>query len=103
MKFEEQKIIVRLGEGDEQAIVTFIEPLENERLQIVELGKENIRKALQFVYKNCVKVENLFYENSAVTVDDIRSGNVRGTIADAIVIGYFAAITTSPDSAEKKD
>lgn len=103
MKFEERKIIVLIGDGDDAARITFVEPLENERLKIAEIGKENIRLALQIIYKNCVAVDNLYVEDNEITVEDIRSGNIRGTVADAIAVGYFTAIAKySEGDAEKK-
>lgn len=101
MKFEEQRIIVKLGEGEDEARIIFKEPLENERLKMVELGKENLRLALQIIYNNCIDVENLFYLDQPITHEDVRGGNVPGSMADAIAIGYYAAVM--PKAASEKN
>lgn len=103
MKFEEQEIIVKLGkeEDGDQAVLKFLEPLENERLQIIDLGRDNLRKALQIVYKNCVSVENLFAGDREVTTEQVQKGDLRGSIADAIAVGYYAALNPLPEDPEK--
>jgi len=96
MKFEEQKIFVRLGEKDsaDEAVITFLEPLETERIQLQQLYKDkDILGVKGIVRKNCVDVQNLFNpEGIAIDVASIKAGNLRGSYADAIFIGYMQAI-----------
>lgn len=104
MKFERQNIIVKLGEdGPEQAILTFQEPLENERFKTVEFAKKkSIHKAKQLVFSNCIAVQNMFVGDKEVTVDDIRSGNIQGSAADQVVLAYWLALTPKDEAEEKK-
>lgn len=106
MIFEEKNIIVRLGEGDSEAKITFVEPLESERIKSRELGRQGDFLGLaEIVRGNCLSVENL--KDSAenyITVEDIKSGNLRGSYADAIFVGYMQAIFPQEDKdAEEKN
>lgn len=107
MKFEEQKIIVKLGDEGDEAVITFNEPLETERFKLMESYKAQDYLSIKEVYrKNCISVENLFNsDGEAVTVQDIIAGNLRGSYADAIFVGYLQAIVpqeTKEDTAKNE-
>lgn len=104
MKFEERKIIVKLGEdGEDQARLEFNEPLETERMQLGEfLREQKMLDAFALIRKNCIGVDNLFFaDDRPVSVDDVKSGNIRGSHSDAIILGYFLAINPKDETPEK--
>lgn len=101
MKFEAQKIIVKLEKDGSESVITFKEPLENERLQIAEMGRDKFRQCMQLIWKNCIDISGLVVGDQEITAEDIKAGNVPGSVADAIAIGYFQALRNPGESEAK--
>lgn len=127
MKIPQKTITVTLSDPEGDAKLTFERLRENEKAQFLaslaalteaiekkaasaddKLGQftglqleAELSRHKQAILKNCLSVSNLFEGDRAVTVEDVRRGNLYGDVVDLIVRGFNGLL--NPEAEEKNE
>ena len=118
MNFTKPGIIIKLGDGADEAVLKFTQLKNNVRqriaydLKMVQDVTDDFERLKHYqsyqdaVMQSCVEVENLSEDGKAITASDVKAGAVYPETATAILVAYFAAVAQAekkPEAEEKKE
>lgn len=118
MNITKPGIVIKLGDGADEAVLTFHQLKNNVRqrvaydLKMVGDVTDDFERLKHFqsyqgaVMESCIDVVNLCEDGKIVTVADVRSGAVYPETATQILVAYFAAMAQAdkkPEAEEKKE
>lgn len=116
MNITKPAIVIKLGEGDESAVLTFSQLKNNVRQKLAydfrgmqsadtdDFSRlEHMHSYQDAVLKTCIAVENLAEDGQAVTVQAVKDGALYPETINQVLIGYFAAIAEAEKRTEEQE